>query len=682
MARTLLLRLLFCLVAAVPGVGQDAAQRDTFLQAKNLWSNQGDRDGAAAKFELVIAALEPKAKELPQEWRQVLCEAYNWLAVLDDRSTANKARATRNLEAALDLDPDFDIDRGITPSRLQALFDSLRSSKLVKVQLSYQPDGGSLLLDGKPTAVLPMKYLPLGAHQLVYRKPGFSSVEKTLQATSGATAALDFSLVRTSSTVKLYLSPPGTEVSLDGKRLGKATGIAGADAAPLAEEAGIKLESLSAPFVVSDLAPGEHVLEFSAPCYRTRKILLPKEHTQPFQDVTLKPYLLESAKGSLAVTSLWDGGEVFIDGERRGALPMPPLSLCAGKYALEVKFPSGGFTRSVEIEDKKTVAVEVKPKPRLAFVGIDGDEDFPGRAKLQAQLLALGDRLQTVAFLPRTGPGTLQEHFARMKAAKDSELFLRVELRKDGAAHLVDLVVSTPENEEDHIQVKTLEADPLGALVARLNRQPVLQVAWAGLSLLDLPGKPGPWVLQAEEKALQAGIQLHQPVLQVDGKPVATVAEFRNALQQAAGDRVKISQAGGTFSLPLIQAPVELPVSDPAYCYPYLLAELRLRLLGAKGEAAAQLRFQQALALLHFRKYERAVELLRDIRTAGPAGVGQGTVEYYSGLCLLRLGTAYVPEAIQALTQALRYPAATLFGPEGPLVAPLAKQAIEDNKLN
>ncbi len=679
MSRPVLLSLLLAL-SALPGAGQDPALRDTFLLAKNLWSNQGDRDGAAAKFELLIAALEPKAKELPAEWRQTLCEAYNWLAVLDDRSAANKARAARNLEAVLDLDPDFDIDRALTPSRLQALFDSLRGSKLVKVQLSFQPDGGALFLDGRPSAVQTLKYVPVGAHKLAYRKPGYATLEKPLEAAPGTSPVLDFSLQRTSSTVKLYLSPPGTEVFLDGRSLGKATGAAGADAAPLAEKAGLKTDHLSAAFLVSDLGPGEHTLEFKAPCHRPRKISLPKDYSQPFQDLTLEPYLLEAAKGSLALSSRWDGGEVFLNGERRGVLPLDPLQVCPGSYALEVKFPSGGFTQNLVIEDGKTVTLAVKPKPRLVFVGMEGEEDFTGRARLQSQLLALGDRLETVAYLPRTGPGAPQENLARLKAAKETELFLRVEARKEGSAIHVDLVLSTPENEEERLAVKPLEADPLGTLVTRINRPPALHQPWTGLTLLDLPGQPGPWVLQADEAALKAGIQVHRPVTQLDGKPVASVAEFRAALGQVRGDRLTVGQPGGTVSLALTQAPVELPVADPRYSYPYLLAELRLRLLGAKGEAAAFLRFQEALGLIHFRKYERAVELLRDLRIGSAPGVGQGTIDYYTGLCLLRLGTAYLPEAIQAFTQALRHPAATLFGPEGPRVAPLAKQAIEDHR--
>lgn len=676
------LRPLLLALAVLPCAGQDPALREAFQQAKGLWSNQGDRDAAAARFEQIVAALGPTSRSLAADWRQTLCETYNWLAVLDDRSPAHRARVAQDFEAILDLDPDFDIDRSITPQRLQAQFDGLRGGRLVKVQLALEPDDGTLLLDGKPTPARPVKYLPLGTRKLVYQRPGYAPVERLVEAASGAVPApLEFRLKRTSASFRLYVNPSGAEVLLDGRSLGTATGSAGADMASVATEAKVKLEGLSAAFTFSDLPPGDHVLELRAPCHVSRSIRLSKELVADFSDHPLLPYQLEPALGTLALTSPWAGGEVFLNGERRGTLPLAPLSVCAGSYALEIRFPGGGFAQTVKIEEGKTVSLAVKPLPRLTYVGLDGEEEFAGRPRLQEQLRTLGNRLTTVAFLSRPGPGTGLDTLSRMKASRESELFLRVEARREGGTNLVELVLATPENEEERIPVKPLEADPLGALAARLNRAPVLQVPWAGFSVVDLPGQPGPWVVQADEAAIQAGLQLHKPVLQVDGNAVTTVAEFQAALHRA-GDRVKIGQGAGQATLAVTQAAVELPLADPEFSYPHLLAELRLRLQGAKGEAAGLLRFQQALALFHFRKYERAAELLREIRNTSATGVGQGTVEYYTGLCLLRLGTAYIPEAIQAFTQALRYPAATLFGPDGPLVAPLARQAIDDHRLN
>jgi hypothetical protein len=130
--------------------------------------------------------------------------------------------------------------------------------------------------------------------------------------------------------------------------------------------------------------------------------------------------------------------------------------------------------------------------------------------------------------------------------------------------------------------------------------------------------------------------------------------------------------------VPVSAQALELPVNASNLCYPFMLADLQLRYLGAKGDEAGLLRLNQALALMHFRKYDRAMEILRDAKVTLTQGVSQGTIDYYTGICLLRLGNVDTSEAIQAFNQALKYPLATVFGPEGPLVSTLAKQALED----
>jgi len=145
MRRYLLLPLLLtALLAPLPA--QDPALKDTFLQAKAAWATQGDREAATAKFGAVLAALEPGAAKLEPAWVQLLCETYNWMAILDDRVPAKRERAPRYLETALGLNPDFEIDRTITNARLQSAFDSLRGGKFGRVKLTLDPPGGLLSL--------------------------------------------------------------------------------------------------------------------------------------------------------------------------------------------------------------------------------------------------------------------------------------------------------------------------------------------------------------------------------------------------------------------------------------------------------------------------------------------------------------------------------------------------------
>ena len=658
--------------------GQDPALNEAFLQAKALWATQGDREGATARFDGVVAALAPRAAKLGPEWVQVLCESYNWLAVLDDRSAQNKARTQMRFQALLDLNPDFELDRALTSQRLLALYDRLRGEKYALVKLSYSPEGGRLLVDGKPGSPLLHRYLPFGSHKLTYSRPGHTTSEVLLELGPHDVKAADFSLTRTSSAITLYVQPSEVEVLLDGQSLGFATGKSGPEAAALAQPLGLRPEELSAPFIIPQLSPGKHRLELRAACLRPKVLELGPEFATPPADHTLEPIRLDPSKGTLSVSSPWPGGELVLSGQSRGPLPVANLSVCSGPYDLLVRFPLGAFSRRLTVEEGKSLSLEVRPKPRLAFLGLEGG-DFTGRARFQGQLESLGDRLQQVTFLSAHAGEAAAAAMARLKATREAELVLMARPVPDKVTHRVEITVATLDGEEESLVVKPLEQDPLGSLVARLNEVPSIQQPGLGLSVLDIPGEPGPWVVAASESAIKAGLQVGRPILQAQGKPVASAQDLQNLLG-ASKESVSILQDGGKATLPIQLESLEVPLGSGGLCYPAELAQLRLELVGAKGDKANLVKLNLAIVLMQFRRYDKAIELLRDAKLSAIRGVSQGTIDYHTGLCFLHLGNSYQSEAMQAFGQALKYPQATLLGPEGPLVAPLAKQAMADLK--
>jgi len=657
---------------------QDPALKDTFVQAKALWATQGDREGATTRFDAVAAQLSSRVASLEPEWVLVLCESYNWLAVLDDRSVPNRPRAQVRLQSLLELNPDFELDRTITSQRLVNLYDRLRGEKFALVKLSCQPEGGRLLVDGKPSTVSSRKYLLFGTRKLVYGRPGHAPSDITLELGPHDVKSVDFKLVRRASTITLYTQPSDVEILLDGQSLGFAIGKAGPEAASLAQPLGLRPEDLSAPFVIPELPPGKHSLELRAPCFRTRLLELGAELATPAADHTLEPFRMAPSKGTLSVSSTWPGGELFLSGQSLGPLPLIDSPVCSGPYDLLVRFPGGGFSQRVTIEEGKATALEARPKPRLAVLGVEEGE-FTGRARFQQQLETLGERLQTLAFLvPRSGEPP-REALSRLRASREAELFLIARPIPDKVIHRVELVLSTLDGEEERLVVKPLEQDPLGSLTARLNTMSPIQRPGLGVSFLDLAGEPGAWVLSASEPALKAGLQVGKSVRSLQGQPVLSLQDLQSKIELAKGS-ITLGQEGANTTLPLQTEALEIPLGSSSLCYPALLAQLRLQYAGARGDEANLIKLNLALALMQFRKYDKAIELLRETRLSSVRGVSQGTVDYHTGLCFLHLGTSYQSEAVQAFRQALKYPQSTLLGPDGPLVAPLAKQALEDLK--
>ena len=676
---------LLCSLIGVLGPvrAQDAALKDTFEQAKVLWATQGDKDGAAARFEQVLETLQPKAGTLGADWLNVLCETCNWLAVLDDRTPAKRPRVQKDLETILDLDPDFEVDRNVTNARLLGVFEGLRSSRLGKVKVGLDPSGGTLLLDGKPCVLPPgsAKHLPPGMHEFHYGRPGYQSVDQSVDISLRENKPIELKLVRTSSTLTFNTFPSGAEIVLDGKPLGTTHGHAPASLSPMAQPLGLAPEQLSADFVLTDLAPGKHIIEVRAPCFRTKRIALGEELSTPFADHALEPFKLEPSQGLLSVGSGVPGGEAFLSGRSLGPLPVKDAPVCAGTFDLQVKFPAGGYAQTLEIGEGKSVDLQVRPKPRMAYLGFEGADDFAGRERILDMLQRFGGPREGGRLSP---PGAERDHSGSPPEDQGRQGG-RADLAGPSGppasrSHRIELVLATLGGEEEKYLVQPLESDPLEDLASRMNAEVRLSEPWSGLTLIDLPGEPGPWVLEADEAARKAGVKPSRPLTSLNGKPVPDVRTFRNGLAEAVGGKLVVSQGEGDVTLEPHLQPVEIPVNASSLCYPLLLADLRLRLPGAAGDEAGLLQLQQALALMHFHLYGKALEVLRDARVGTSTGVCQGTLDYYIGLNLLRLGNTYLPEATQALNQSLQYPQATLFGPEGPRVAPLAKQALEDLK--
>jgi len=356
------------------------------------------------------------------------------------------------------------------------------------------------------------------------------------------------------------------------------------------------------------------------------------------------------------------------------------LAVCAQAYDLQVRYPQGTFAQRVDLAEGKSTTLSARPMVRLTYTGFEGDEDFAGRERISKLLADLGARLTQVAFLTAAKGEAPQACLARIQASRETELVLRARPVPGHPIHQVELLLSTLTGEQERLVVKPLESDPLGQLVARIEAPTVLAEPWAGLTLLDVP-PDGPYVLQADAEAQKAGVKPGRAIQQVNGKPVATVADVRKALMEAKGGKVTVTQGEAPpITLAVTQQPLELPVNAADLCYPFVLADLRLRYLGASGDQAALLRLQQGLALIHFKEYDKALEILRDARMTTVQGVSQGTLDYYTGVCLLHMGNVYLSETLQSFNQALKYPQATLFGPDGPLLAPLARQSLEDLK--
>lgn len=664
------------LVAQAPVPAPTPNPGEWLQQAKLLWTGQGDREGASAKLEQILVALTPQISTLDASGKRILCETYNWLAVLDDRKSSLRNRVPQRFQAIMDLDPEFSLDPTITPAKLSTGFDTARNLRFPALVVVLQPEDGTLFIDGKP-AQGGRRRLSAGKHAFTYRRAGYTPTEVEVEVTPGPTQTVRLELPRVASTLAFQVHPIGAEILWDGKLLGKALGQAGPESQAIAEKLGLAIESLSAPFQIGAIAPGAHRLEVRSPCHRSQTVTIPESLTSPLGDYLLKPFKLETSAAKLTLTSPHKGGEAFLDGVRWGPLPLNQQTICPGTHTLSVRFAAGGFTRTLVVSEGQSLTLEAHPKPRMAFFGLEGEGDFPGRARLEAQIQGLETRLGEIAFLPARPGEKPSEARARITASRDTELLLEAKALPQAGVTLVELRLSTLDGLEERRVVKPLDQAPLGELLKGLEFPLPLTEPSLGLLCIDVPGEAGPWVLDASEEAQKAGIQAHRPITSIEGQPVTTVSDFRAVIAQLSKESATVTQGALQATLPVHHEPLELPLRGSTFSYPRIVAELRLRIQGASGPEAGLLRLNLARAYLHYGKPGRALEILRDATLPKKPGVSAGTLAYLTGICLSRLGSVYISEAIQAFNQALQDPGATLMGPDGPPVAPLARAALQ-----
>jgi hypothetical protein len=137
--------------------------------------------------------------------------------------------------------------------------------------------------------------------------------------------------------------------------------------------------------------------------------------------------------GALVLSSIVDGAEVFIDGNKAGVTPLPPLPLTAGDHTIKVQ--KLGFSPYIDvfsINKKKETRLSVEPQPvsgvvkvtvnvEQAHVFVDGK--FIGEAPLTAEMGVGAKAIQV-------SKGGYKDYFQNIDAVAGQEVSMEVALEE------------------------------------------------------------------------------------------------------------------------------------------------------------------------------------------------------------------------------------------------------------
>jgi hypothetical protein len=448
------------------------------------------------------------------------------------------------------------------------------------------------------------------------------------------------------------------------------------------------------------------------PCYETRRYVLERvdDRSDSFRSIRLR-----RAEGTVAIDGP-GGAEVFVDGQRRGILPVDPLLLCEGEYRLELKSPSGRFQQKLQVKAGQAVSISAQLHPAVAilnhfehesYVGSDArvevatrvvpkdlvllvpsDEEVQsviatGAIRLQEGFLAY-DLYRRPSAAPARGPTpqALRDGSDQLARALGVQALAEIRLAPDPGPErsrflLAVLAAGSALPDVVEIDVGTGGADIVFRALSALNASVELRRPSIGVTVADVPdvGLVVSSVARGTP-ADAAGIVPGDVLTGAGGQGLADAKAFREVLRVTPEksvlplvitDRKGVSRG---LTLPVGAVPLVVSATDESLPFNVLIAKLRARLVAADDPVA---RLNLAVALMAVKGWDAALAELQHVSLPTGPGVSQGTVTYLKAECLARTGRL---DEARPLWQSLSDDTESLLTADGPPVKELAERSL------
>jgi len=710
------------LLFASPVAAQQVSERlrASFARAETLFRT-GQADLAIEPLTVVIDALLADAlnDRVDNEGRALLVRS---LAYRADAYIFNGERSVgdADLEQLLTLYPRVAIAGFALSDGVLDRFSRAQANLIGTLTLQPTPLSARVRVDGENVPPQTTSYRVLaGTHYVEIFLPGFTRYAEEIEVRADRPAEVNPVLQRVSAVIRLMTRPAGATVVVDGSVVGQTVGTAPRDWTPTPDLARYPRHEFSGVMEIEGLMPGRHEVEVLMDGYRAFSAPISIPDLADFQVGTI---VLNRNLGMVLLRDLSPDAEVWIDGRR--TQPEPPsrgaggemastayrLSLPPGQYRITVsRADAGVFEESVTVADRRNLALTVRLRPGLTFLGVAGADRLGADALQESLTRAFGglnywtflDRsTEAQRLLQRTGATAERLRSAavagvdsagdvdwqRLQATVSRELpgsvFVLAVLDDDELAALADLWIwpaAPGPAVAERVRISLSDASELDRLARRLSEPMSFARPWAGLELIDsgISANPVVAAIAAGGPAAAAGVQLGESLITVAGNDVATVAGAGSWLSTfAPGAMVAIGVRGPagdrTVELRMGSTPTVVGPTEPDRLYSVIWGMTAAAVGRMDAPAPTWLaQLNQAAVLLHVRDWQAAAELLGAIQAPAGAGVGQGLVDYWLGIALAEAGD---PDAARAaFERVLDSPQARYLSNDGPYLAPMAR---------
>ena len=615
------------------------------------------------------------------------------------------------------------IDRaGPLNPQASATFEEVRKDAIGNVEFRITPEDADVQFRGAPLAadrraggrLVPM---PVGPGSLTVQRRMYESQEITVDVKSGSTTPVVVTLKRLTSQVDFITSVPGVEITIDNVPVGVTTD------APLPEKYA-RLQEIRdlGPTpgwkTVSDIGPGTPTVRLKKDCHVSEEFPLLLD--VPADSHVVRP--MKSAAALLTITG--SAGTVWIDGVDTGrSLPYSgPLCPMAEARVVEVRSSRGRHLERIHPAPGQKIERVANPHPAIAILaqnglpagyaanlretvektmqqaGLEGatflsvSNDAAERAMkaagVSAGWLAFDqDGREVLGPARMMTPSTRQVAAASISSALDVQGVAEItvpEFREQRKLLLTYLASGS--NAPETIPIDLSEPRSVQNAVTHFNSKFRMARVGSGLVVADVAGVAGAVVLRQAAALTDEALNEGDLIVSADGTRVPDGSSF-DAIVAARkpGDVITLQvQRKGQPSPPI---PVRLTTSEFGQVVAYndetlplskLLLELRLAVEDAPQGRQAIARLNYAVVLMRVENWAQAKTQLDQVDLPdlkSGEGISRGTVQYYLGLCLDRLGKT--DDADSAYRAAIASPGALLTA-DGPPVKSLAEQKLND----
>jgi hypothetical protein len=680
----------------------DSPQADS-LQADMDHARQvhqsADQYDSIALLSDIISRIEGQPEVAP-EARQILAAAY-FLRAEARFNFAESDQARADLESALEVDPNLEVDAALISPKLAELLTETRARVVGTLLSQVTPPDATILIEGVPPITGGQTVsLLAGEYGVRIERPGFAPIERSLAIAAGQSMVLEDALSRTSAVLHVFTTEPGITVLLDGR------------------EAGVTAQTSdgTSALLVSGLQTGPHTVDLQARGFRSRRLEL---DLGALDDYATDVLALDPMRGTVKLAGVPPGAVLLLNGEER---PLPadgPLDLEVPAGDNEIVVAAAGlgrFVSALSVADGQVVGLEVELQPVIALIGVLGG-DTRGAQDLQRGLQAFLAGSDAWSVSDRTaerdlllaGTGLDVDLLRGLSAASAAQIarldwsalqracdekigastYLLAVLSDDLFASAADLWIlpAAPHPAlPQKLRTEIGGAEVLARALAPIGQRPTFHRPWLGARLVETDAAQGLVVLNvtAGSPAEGAGLRSGDVITSVRGVPVERLAALDDMLasmQPQSELQLAIQRPGAdtTVSLLLGISPVVVSWTDPDIFYPLYLGWLAIEEATGRSELDAWLiQLNQASALMGLGSWPDAIRLLRGVEAPPGGGVGQAMADYWLGMALIRTDpNQYRDLALQALERALASDAARLYHNDGPRVAPLAAAGIK-----